>query len=582
MTDKYFEEELRYLYESGKEFAAAHPDRARFLNIDAVGDRDPYVERLFEGFAFLTGRIREKLDDSFPELTEGLINLLWPAFLKEIPSVSIVQFRPRPGLLHESRILARGCEVLSGPVGPESIPCRFMTTQEVCLNPVAISAVEKATDNRGNGVLKIKLSLDNKASWDRLRLSPLSLYIHAERPAALAIRDFLTSRVASASLSVNSGQAVAGLDPAFACTAGGLGAMEALMPAEGRVSGASALLLEYFTYAEKYFFVNLWGTERLPACDMTPESLEWTFTFNGDLDADVRVSAANFRLFCSPAVNLYKADIEPVSHSGKQNEYRLTADASHPSSCDVHSVISVTGIDRITGRRAEYEHLYTFKNMGSKSGRTFSTRRAKESNGIRRTYLVLGGDALDGLELKEQSLAIEAWCTNGVLAREETGENAINRGGREFPDSVMVTNITRPTLPCNPPESGEYLWVFLSHQGSNYMSMATAEALKSFIKLYNWSTDPADARRIEAITDVAAKPAERMAGAGVVRGVRFEVSLTESYFSSVSDIRLFGDVLKEFLCQYVSINSFLDLAFVLKPSGQTMSFLSKEGRQWLI
>ncbi|MBN1309088.1 MAG: type VI secretion system baseplate subunit TssF, partial [Chitinispirillaceae bacterium] len=27
MIEKYYEEELRYLYDSGKEFARAHPDR---------------------------------------------------------------------------------------------------------------------------------------------------------------------------------------------------------------------------------------------------------------------------------------------------------------------------------------------------------------------------------------------------------------------------------------------------------------------------------------------------------------------------------------------------------------------------
>ncbi len=88
MIEKLYEEELRYLYESGREFSKAHPDRAQFLNIDSVGDRDPYVERLFEGFAFLTARIREKLDDSFPQLTEGIINLLWPQLLLEIPATA--------------------------------------------------------------------------------------------------------------------------------------------------------------------------------------------------------------------------------------------------------------------------------------------------------------------------------------------------------------------------------------------------------------------------------------------------------------------------------------------------------------
>lgn len=69
LTLRYFDAEMRYLREAGEEFARAHPDRAAALNLDKSGARDPYVERLFEGFAFLMGRLREKLDDDLPELT---------------------------------------------------------------------------------------------------------------------------------------------------------------------------------------------------------------------------------------------------------------------------------------------------------------------------------------------------------------------------------------------------------------------------------------------------------------------------------------------------------------------------------
>jgi len=69
LTQRYYEAEMRYLREAGKEFAQAYPDRAAMLNLDKPGARDPYVERLFEGFAFLMGRLREKLDDDLPELT---------------------------------------------------------------------------------------------------------------------------------------------------------------------------------------------------------------------------------------------------------------------------------------------------------------------------------------------------------------------------------------------------------------------------------------------------------------------------------------------------------------------------------
>src|SRR6201989_2748433 len=91
---RYYEAEMRYLREAGKEFADTHPDRARLLNLDRVGDRDPYVERLFEGFAFLTARVRQKLDDELPELTEGLVSLLWPHYLRMIPSLSILEIEP--------------------------------------------------------------------------------------------------------------------------------------------------------------------------------------------------------------------------------------------------------------------------------------------------------------------------------------------------------------------------------------------------------------------------------------------------------------------------------------------------------
>lgn len=80
LTQRYYEAEMRYLREAGKEFAQAYPDRAAMLNLDKPGARDPYVERLFEGFAFLMGRLREKLDDDLPELTEGLVSLLCAYF----------------------------------------------------------------------------------------------------------------------------------------------------------------------------------------------------------------------------------------------------------------------------------------------------------------------------------------------------------------------------------------------------------------------------------------------------------------------------------------------------------------------
>ena len=70
---RYYQDEMRYLHEAGKAFAESHPEEGALLNVGSLTDRDPYVERLFEGFAFLTARIRERLDDELPQYTDGLL-----------------------------------------------------------------------------------------------------------------------------------------------------------------------------------------------------------------------------------------------------------------------------------------------------------------------------------------------------------------------------------------------------------------------------------------------------------------------------------------------------------------------------
>jgi len=90
--NKYYQDELAYLRELGQEFAKANPEGAHFI---AEAGGDPDVERLLEGFSFLTARIRQKLDDELPELTHSLIEMFWPHYLRAIPSMTIQQFERR-------------------------------------------------------------------------------------------------------------------------------------------------------------------------------------------------------------------------------------------------------------------------------------------------------------------------------------------------------------------------------------------------------------------------------------------------------------------------------------------------------
>jgi type VI secretion system protein ImpG len=114
LTLRYYDAEMRYLLEAGEEFARAHPEQAAMLNLDKAGARDPFVERLFEGFAFLMGRMREKLDDDLPELTEGVVSLLWPHYLRTIPSMSVVEFTPDWPEMKEPMTMAKVLKCFPG------------------------------------------------------------------------------------------------------------------------------------------------------------------------------------------------------------------------------------------------------------------------------------------------------------------------------------------------------------------------------------------------------------------------------------------------------------------------------------
>ncbi len=67
--NRYYQDEIAYLRELGAEFAKQNPDLAPYLSTES---RDPDVERLLEAFAFLTGRLREQIDEGLAIIAEAI------------------------------------------------------------------------------------------------------------------------------------------------------------------------------------------------------------------------------------------------------------------------------------------------------------------------------------------------------------------------------------------------------------------------------------------------------------------------------------------------------------------------------
>ena len=90
----YYERELAHLRELGGEFAHRYPKLAPRLQLQGERCEDPHVERMIEAFAFMGARIHRKLDDEYPEIAASFLEVMYPHYLRPIPSTMNICHRP--------------------------------------------------------------------------------------------------------------------------------------------------------------------------------------------------------------------------------------------------------------------------------------------------------------------------------------------------------------------------------------------------------------------------------------------------------------------------------------------------------
>ncbi|WP_370967629.1 type VI secretion system baseplate subunit TssF [Enterobacter wuhouensis] len=580
LTLRYFDAEMRYLREAGEEFARAHPDRAAGLNLDKAGARDPYVERLFEGFAFLTGRLREKLDDDLPELTGGLVSMIWPQYLRTIPSLSIVEVTAEWREMKEPVRLEKGFEVLSQPIGEKRTRCRYTTTQPLTLLPLSLSRAGISTEPDGRSVITLRFECSGLADWSNIDLSGIPLYLNADATLACALHEALTLNVAKAGIRFPGDTDRRPLDAHFAVC--GFNRNEALLPDSGGFSGYQ-LLLEYFTFREKFMSVTLRGLEQVDF----PEELLW-FEIDVVLDKqwphEYALSEKHLRLNCAPVINLFQLESDPLQLDSLQAEYLLRPMRVQDGHTEIYSVDSVTS-SRHSGQQ-EYVPFASFRHKGGMLRHDapeyyYHTRVKRGPSGLHDTWLTLGGEAFDNHAVPEnERLSLSLTGTNGQLPRRALQSTLLDTVVKSTTTRIQVRNLCAPTLPCYPPDQDRFHWRVLSHLGSSFMwMMDNADVLRGALALYDWTDNEMNRRRLEAIIDVSHSETERFEQGHFLRGVQIEVTLDSNGFAGHGDICLFGEMLNRFFALYTDIHLFNRLILILQPTGERLEWQENHNRR---
>jgi len=576
MDNAYYEEELRYLREEGARFARDYPQRAKYLNLDSVKERDPHIERLFEGFAFFCAGVRRRLDDSFLGLTAGLTEMLWPQMLCPVPSLCVVEFKPRAGMLQGSYAVKKGAEMFTEPEPDTNVSCQFALTRDVTVNPLAVAKAEAATTAGGKDSLTLTFELDPGVRLSALRLSPLRVYIHDDLPTALLIRKMLLCHVESVTAKSDSGEPVT-LVPQHTFVEGGFGEGEGdgLSASEENAGRPFGILRDYFTFPERFLFVDIFGLDKLKEGDEPPETLTLEIRFDGKIPGGTRLTTDNFRLHCAPAVNLFRRDAEPVYASGEKSEYHLLPDAANPERYTIHSVESVTGIDSVTGVRRDYGR---FRRPGARE-RFYSLRRFRRPDGRPEIKLAMNGRQTENGRLIKEALHIETWQTNGTLPRKAAAGGGLRKGAPGFPDFITFANITAPSNPINPPPDDQYLWTFLSHTACAHADFDSAQKLKDFLYAYDWTAAGEKRPETESIISVSTRPVDAAADRAVIRGTEMNIIIDERAAPQES-LYLFGTVLARALSCMASLNTFLKLVFTMSVSGKSFVWYCQAGERW--
>lgn len=565
MFNKYYQDELLYLRDLGREFAKAHPEAAPLL---AEPGSDPSVERLLEGVAFIAGRIREKLDDELPEVTHALLGAFFPHLLQPIPALTTMQAEPLPQFAREIHRLARGTPVDSVPV--DGTRCRFQTCYDLDLLPLRIAGVEFRHGRPARLTVRFQL-LDVQAAG---KLALLRIRLHLAGDALVSRALHLCLCRYGGRVSAKVGDVEIELPPVQPV---GFADDEALLSDAPPSAGPFRHLLEYFAFPAKFMYVDVIGLERVPDL-ASAAGFELHFDITQTPEAMPPVTETNIQLNCTPAINLFTHDADPLRLTRERAEYLVRPAGKDPAHFEIASVRSVQGLVRGQAQPRSFRRYLDLTRPESTEGPFFIERRRPALLGRGHDlYLGVAGAFTDG-----EVLSLELTCTNRHLP-ESLAPGDITTPAAQTASVARLRNLTKPLSSLPAPLDGDLPWRFLSHLAVTRLSLDGIDALRRAVDLYNLrarhdhQAAQAQQRLLEGLVAVSAKPSTRMLDGVLVRGVAIDLTISEEHLGTPGELWLFANALDRFVARAVSLNSFAQLTVRGARHGEVHAFAPRLG-----
>lgn len=577
MFNQYFQNELGNLRELGGEFARRYPAVAPMLSGMST---DPDTERLLEGVAFLTAMLRQRLDDDFPEIIQELFQLIWPHYLRPIPSTTIVDFSPKSGLKQSVKV-PKGVLLASEPV--DGTPCYFQTCCDVDVHPLTLEKASLEETPGKSPMIRLGFALHGVqlSEWQPERLR---IHLTGDPRQASDIYLMLSRHLKRIVISPE-GDGESCLIAPNQLKPAGFGASDSLLPYPKQAFPGYRLIQEYFILPEKFLFLDIEGFQSWQNRGSSSK-FEVRFELKEIPFASPKLRKENFALAATPAINLFTHDADPIRLDHLKSEYIVRPAGSNDRNFQVYTVQRVTGYVQGTAQERIYKPFEMFS-PNPEADPTFhmSIRQSPVRQGFD-FYLSVAYPTGSG-DPAPETLSIGLQCTNGVLP-EGLQVGDICHPTSSTPEFVDFKNIRPPTSSIVPQLGQNLHWKLLSHLCLNYRSLASAENLRALLELYNFEENRdrpafmANQKKVTGIEEVTTLTLDRLVDRVIMRGREIRLNLRQDHFAGVGDLFLFGSVLDHFLGLYASLNTFTQLTVKEALKGEVYQWPPRIGEHPLI
>jgi type VI secretion system protein ImpG len=611
---EYYEQELRFLREQGREFAESHPAVAERLGIDDEEIADPYVRHLTQAFAFLAARVSMRFDDEFPTLSQGLLSVIDPMIQRPIPSVAIIQMQARQNGPEKRTVIKRGEEFRSEFASGRA-PCRFRTTQDVTLLPVRVSeahylgrdlpSLGLSTGAKARAAITLTIEATKHAAISKTPVDALDLFIHGgENTPGSILEQLHTDVVEVVVRSLDDGaqpQVVGRLEP-DSIRECGLDQEQALLPIETRSFDGERLLTEYFISPRRCFFVTFSGLDAaMKAC--AGKRMQIVVLLKRRMETlESVVTADNFRLFCTPVVNLFDRLADRIDLLSGRFEHQIIPDRTQPLDFEVYSVHSVNGFGA-DSTPIPFRPFYASTDDLPDAHSFYMTRRMRpvfensRRSEIGRSHYTNSQVYLNIVDVNRapyapdlKQLEVRTLCTSGVGAAELAsgpGEKVFKYGGEGPVESAR--SLVGPTSPRESRIEHADAWRLIDRLSLNYLRItggrAGANALRSALALHADADNAVVKRQLEALALIDAAPATRpIVGGGRLawcRGLKIDLTLDEDGFTGTGVYAL-GAILNRYFAGFSSLNSFTETTLCTTTRGPIKTWPPRSGARRIL